>query len=174
MNDLIVLSMMLAGPKHGYQLKHEAGMIFGQEVLHNNLIYPMLRRFLNEGWVSKKAVPGERGQTRQQYSLTAQGRRVLLERLSQFTEADAASDHEFRFRVSLFGLLEPELRENILSLREGYLQRLDQRLASLESNVKSGTYPAEVIVQLREHLTLDRKWIQHLRRTLKSDQRRSS
>ena len=105
MTDLIILSMLLPGPKHGYQLKHEAGMVFGQEALHNNLIYPLLRRFLKDGWVSKKEVPGERGQTRQQYSLTAHGRRVLLERLSQFNEADAASDKEFRSRVGLFELL---------------------------------------------------------------------
>jgi DNA-binding PadR family transcriptional regulator len=171
MNDLLVLSMMLNAPKHGYQLKHEAGMIFGQEVLHNNLIYPMLRRFLNDGWVSKKEVPGERGQTRLQYALTAQGRRALLERLSQFTDADAASDEEFRSRVGLFELLQPEARENILTRREIYLQRLDQRLASLENNVKLGKYGAQAIVELREHIALDSKWIQHLRRLSKSDQR---
>jgi DNA-binding PadR family transcriptional regulator len=166
--------MLLPGPKHGYQLKHEAGMVFGQEVLHNNLVYPLLRSFLKDGWVSKKAVPGERGQTRQQYSLTAQGRRVLLERLSQFTEADAASDEEFRSRVGMFELLQPEVRENILTLRESYLQRLDQRLAALETNVKVGKYGAEVIGQLRDQIALETKWIPHLRRISKSDQRRSS
>jgi|SRR3984885_11012661 DNA-binding PadR family transcriptional regulator len=174
MTDLIILSMLLPGPKHGYQLKHEAGMVFGQQTLHNNLIYPLLRRFLNDGWVSKKKVPGERGQTRQQYSLTAQGRRVLLERLSQFTEADAASDNEFRSRVGLFELLQPEVRETILTRRESYLQGLDQRMALLESNVKVGKYGAEVIGQMRDQIALETKWIQHLRRTMKSDQRRSS
>jgi DNA-binding PadR family transcriptional regulator len=174
MTNLIILSMLLPGPKHGYQLKHEAGMVFGQQTLHNNLIYPLLRRFLNDGWVSKKKVPGERGQTRQQYSLTAQGRRVLLERLSQFTEADAASDNEFRSRVGLFELLQPEVRETILTQRESYLQGLDQRMALLESNVKVGKYGAEVIGQMRDQIALETKWIQHLRRILKSDQRRSS
>ena len=74
-----MLSMMLGGPKYGYQLKREAGWIMGQ-ALHNNLVYPSLRRFLEEGWVSKKAVPGERGQTRQQYVLSAEGRRGTSER----------------------------------------------------------------------------------------------
>jgi DNA-binding PadR family transcriptional regulator len=174
MTDLLILSMMLAGPKHGYQLKHEAGMVFGQDVLHNNLIYPLLRRFLKDGWVSKKAVPGERGQTRQQYSLTSQGRRVLLERLSRFTKADAASDKEFRFRVGLFELLQPEIRESILTERENYLRGLDQRLAALEGKMKVGKYGAEVIGQLRDRIALEAKWIPHLRRISKSDQRRSS
>lgn len=174
MTDLIILLMLLDGPKHGYQLKHEAGMVFGKRVLHNNLIYPLLRRFLKDGWVIKKEVSGERGQTRLQYSLTAQGRRALLERVSQFTEADAASDIEFRSRVGLFGLLQPEVRENILTRREGYLDGLDQHLATVEKNMKVGKYGAETIGQLRDHIALDRKWILHLRRLSKSDQRRSS
>ena len=149
-------------------------MIFGQQMLHNNLIYPLLRRFLNDGWVSKKEVPGERGQTRQEYSLTAQGRRVLLERLSQFTEADAASDKEFRSRVGLFDLLQPEVRETILTRRESYLQGHDQHLALLETNMKVGKYGGEVIGQMRDQIALETKWIQHLRRILKSDKRRSS
>jgi DNA-binding PadR family transcriptional regulator len=174
MTDLIILSMLLPGPKHGYQLKHEAGMVFGQEALHNNLIYPLLRRFLKDGWVSKKEVPGERGQTRQQYSLTAHGRRVLLERLNQFNEADAASDEEFLSRVGLFELLQPEVQKDILTLRESYLQGLDQRLAALEKNMNVGKYGAEVIGQMRNQIALEAKWISHLRRISRSDRRRSS
>src|SRR5579863_277319 len=101
MNDLLLLSMMQEGPKYGYQLKREAGWIVGQ-ALHNNLVYPSLRRFLEKGWVSKKAVPGERGQTRQQYVLTAEGRRRLFESLSEFGDAEAASEEAFRVRVGLF------------------------------------------------------------------------
>lgn len=174
MTDLIILSMLLPGPKHGYQLKHEAGLVFGQEALHNNLIYPLLRRFLKDGWVGKKEVPGERGQTRQQYSLTAHGRHVLLERLNKFNEADAASDEEFRSRVGLFELLQPEVQENILTRRESYLQGLDQRLAALEENMNVGKYGAEVIGQMRNQIALEAKWISHLRRIPKSGRRRSS
>jgi DNA-binding PadR family transcriptional regulator len=36
--------MLLDGPKHGYQLKREAGFILGQGTTHNNLIYPLLPR----------------------------------------------------------------------------------------------------------------------------------
>src|SRR5580704_8054651 len=118
MNDLLMLSMMLGGPKYGYQLKREAGWIMGQGALHNNLVYPTLRRFLEEGWVSKKSVPGERGQTRQQYVLSAEGRRCLFERLNQFSEADAPQEAAFHLRVGLFPALKRETRENILARRE--------------------------------------------------------
>src|SRR5215831_5703075 len=98
MTDLMILAMLLPGPKHGYQLKREAGIILGHDVLHNNLVYPLLRRFMNNKWVSRKAAPGQRGQTRQQYSLTTLGRRELLARLSSFTEQDANSADAFRLR----------------------------------------------------------------------------
>ena len=94
MTDLIILATLLSGPKHGYQLKHEAGMILGQQVLHNNLVYPLLRRFMDDGWVSRRTVPGERGQTRHRYAITPLGRRELVARLSTFSETDAPAAPE--------------------------------------------------------------------------------
>jgi DNA-binding PadR family transcriptional regulator len=61
MTDLILLALLLARPKHGYQLKREAGLLLGQEMLHNNLVYPLLRRFMKHRWVSRKTGPGQRG-----------------------------------------------------------------------------------------------------------------
>ena len=52
MNDLIILALLLDGPKHGYQLKREAGFLFGHGDMHNNLVYPLLRRFLTAGRIS--------------------------------------------------------------------------------------------------------------------------
>ena len=74
MNDLIFLSLLLPGPLHGYALKRQGGIISGQAELHNNLVYPLLRRFVVRGWVTRRKTAGERGQTRQVYSLTEIGR----------------------------------------------------------------------------------------------------
>jgi DNA-binding PadR family transcriptional regulator len=46
------------------------GLISGKGEMHNNLVYPLLRRFVESGWVSKRKGPGERGQTRDIYALT--------------------------------------------------------------------------------------------------------
>lgn len=167
MNDLLLLSMMLSGPKYGYQIKREAGWVMGQEALHNNLVYPMLRRFLEEGWVTKKAVPGERGQTRQQYVLTAEGRRDLFERLSAFSEADASSEDKFYLRVGLFSALQPEVRELILARRDGYLQGRDQKLAALQANMELGKFGGEIVSHMRKQIEMDVDWIRHLRRLAK-------
>jgi len=117
MTDLIILSTLLPGPKHGYQLKHEAGIILGQGILHNNLVYPLLRRFMNNHWVRRRTVPGERGQMRHRYAITALGRKELLARLRAFSLQDARSSDGFRFRVGMFQLLDRGSRLRILEAR---------------------------------------------------------
>lgn len=163
-----MLAMMLDGPKYGYQLKREAGWIMGQEALHNNIVYPMLRRFLGEKWVSKKEVPGERGQTRQQYALTAEGRRYLFERMNAFGEVDAHSEDAFHLRVGLFPALKPEARESILSLRENYLQHRDQKLQALQGKMDLGKFGGEVVRYMRKQIEVECEWIRHLRRIEKT------
>jgi len=169
MNDLLLLAMLLASPKYGYQLKREAGWMSGHDSLHNNLVYPMMRRFLDEGWVSKKAVPGERGQTRQQYALTAEGRRYVFGRIHEFTDSDAASAEAFNLRVGLFEALKPEARETILARRENYLEQRDQKLAVLEDKMELGKFGTEIVKHLRKQLDMEREWVRHLRRISKKD-----
>lgn len=168
MNDLLLLAMLLGGPKYGYQLKREAGWMLGQESLHNNIVYPLLRRFLNEGWVSKKAVPGKRGQTRQQYALTAEGRRSLNERLSQFSEADASSENAFRLRVGLFPFLKPEVREAVFAARENRLERREHVLEGLQGKMDLGKFGGEIVRFMREEIGHEREWIRRLRRMTKT------
>jgi DNA-binding PadR family transcriptional regulator len=174
MNELLLLAMMLGEPKYGYQLKREAGWITGQDSLHDNLVYPMLRRFLEQGWVNKKSVPGERGQTRQQYSLTAVGKRYLFERQSEFSVADAASEEAFNLRVGLFEALKPEVRETILSRRESYLQQRDQKLAALEKNIDLGRFGTEIVKHMRQKVEMEAEWVGHLRRLAKKTERREA
>jgi len=163
-----MLAMLLGGPKYGYQLKREAGWMLGQESLHNNVVYPLLRRFLEEGWVNKKAVPGDRGQTRQQYALTPEGRRNLLERLSRFTQADASSEEAFRLRVGLFPFLKPEGKEVVFTARESHLQRRDRALDVLQEKMDLGKFGVEIVRFMRREIALEQEWIRHLRRMAKT------
>jgi DNA-binding PadR family transcriptional regulator len=164
MNDLIVLATLLDGPKHGYQLKREAGFIFGQGVMHNNLIYPLLRRFTSEGWVSKKTMPGERGQTRQEYAITALGRRELVARLSEFGEADASSFPAFITRVGMFEVLEEPVRARILKQRETYLRVRGGEMIALRQGIDLGMYAGEVVRYLIEQIHSELAWIRRLHR----------
>jgi DNA-binding PadR family transcriptional regulator len=171
MNDLLLLALLLGSPKYGYQLKREAGWMVGHEPLHNNIVYPMLRRFLEEGWVKKKAVPGERGQTRQQYALTADGKRNLIERLSQFSEADASVEAAFHLRVGLFAVLKADAQEAMLETREKRLQRRDQVLDGLEGKMDLGKFGGEVVRHMRKQIEMEQEWVRHLRRMTKATSR---
>ena len=101
MNDLLLLSTLLAGPKHGYALKKQIALITGHGEMHNNLVYPLLKRFVANGWVSRRESAGERGQTRELYALTAKGRKEIVRRLSDFSLKSSSGD-EFSLRVGLF------------------------------------------------------------------------
>src|SRR5882762_1359513 len=84
MNDLILLAALMEGPRHGYALKKLAGFMTGHQDMHNNLVYPLLRRLVENSWVTKRTTGGERGQKRDLYTLTSKGKLALLQRLSRF------------------------------------------------------------------------------------------
>jgi DNA-binding PadR family transcriptional regulator len=167
MNDLIILALLFDAPKHGYQLKREAGFILGQKAMHNNLVYPLLRRFTQKRWITKKAVPGERGQTRQQYSLTSRGRQELLRRLAEYSDEEARSGRAFATRVGMFELLQPEARSRILEKRAAHLMEAEKQLATLKANMEIGVYGAEVVRFHSQQGQQELAWIERLRRMQK-------
>ena len=163
MIDLLILSTLLQGPKHGYRLKQAAGLMLGQKDLHPNLVYPLLRRFIQQGWVKQKTAPGERGQTRKVYSLTPLGRRTLIERVGNFSEQDARSDEAFQLRVGMFLLLSQEVREHILRAREAALQAQDEHMAALQHNMSLGLYGENIVQHRREQIRAEMAWVRQLR-----------
>jgi len=169
MNDLLLLATLLAGPTHGYALKKRAGLIVGQAQMHNNLVYPLLRRFVENGWVSKRAAAGKRGQTREVYALTTKGQQELLRRLRAFTEKEAASEGEFHLRIGLFFALDPGARQQILQERNRWLVARDERLANLANSIDVGVWGRKVVRFLRERIKAERKWIAGLERSVQPE-----
>jgi DNA-binding PadR family transcriptional regulator len=174
MNDLLILAILLGGPQHGYALKRQAGLIFGHADMHNNLVYPLLRRFVREGWVTQKKTAGERGQTRQVYTLTASGRQTLFTRLNDFDETTASSRDQFRLRVGFFSVLDSSARAAILDKREAYLRKRAERLGPLESEMDIGNYGREVVRFIRQQIDAELAWITQLRRMDRTENRRAA
>lgn len=162
MTDLIVLSILLDGPQHGYALKKRAALILGQRELHNNVVYPLLKRFIREGWVKVKEAEGERGQTRQVYSLTVSGRSALLDRLSEFDARQAYSENEFHLRVAFFALLSAEARRHILASRTAVLRKYDEHLKALQATERLSGFNAEVVAFRRHQIGAELQWIHKL------------
>jgi DNA-binding PadR family transcriptional regulator len=162
MNDIIILSLLLEGPKHGYRLKQDAAMFAEQQQLHNNTIYPLLKRFLKSGWISQQQADGERGQTRLLYALTKAGRQALVDKLTDFSDADVINPHAFRLRVGLFGLLDTPTRQRILTLRDEHLAgRLDRIRKIAKAHIVEG-WAASTMNHVTKELQLERKWIAQL------------
>lgn len=164
MNDLLLLSTLLAGPKHGYALKKQIAQITGQGEMHNNLVYPLLRRFVRNGWVSHRETAGQRGQTREQYAITTKGRQEIVDRIAVFSAKAAGSAEAFSFRVGLFEILEPAARTRILDEREKWLRNRANSLKNLSLTSLLGLWGGEVVKFLHAQALAEQKWISKLRR----------
>ena len=179
MNDLILLAALMEGPQHGYALKKLAGFMAGHGDMHNNLVYPLLRRFVENSWVTKRTTGGERGQKRDLYTLTSKGRLELLQRLSRFTEKEASSENEFRVRVGLFSMLERQARENILAERARWLVRRQERLEKMKIKTTLAAMNADAWGHsvLRFYLSqvhAERKWISEMARKASKSRKRAA
>ena len=118
--------------------------------------------------MNRRSADGERGQTRELYALTAKGKQELLRRLSDCGKKTAGSGESFRFRVSLFSLLEPAVRESLLESREAWLEARDENLQRIERATRTRGWSRETIQFRRNEIHAERKWIEHLRRKMRA------
>jgi DNA-binding PadR family transcriptional regulator len=169
MTDLVLLTALLGGPAYGYALKRTAGLIFGRGTLHNNIVYPLLKKFVESGWVEQSTVPGDRGQQRKQYRITEMGRKYLLEQIAEFGEREASNDGAFLFRVAMFDFLPEEKRKEILTVRKAHLAVRLKDLYLLEKTGKAKSFSGVVLERI---LNLVRDEIQWITRELELPKRR--
>jgi DNA-binding PadR family transcriptional regulator len=137
-------------------------MFASQQQLHNNTVYPLLNRFLKEGWITQREAEGERGQTRLLYELTEAGRQALIEKLSNFSQSDASSDDAFRLRVGLFSQLQPANRERILRLRDSHLTASLERMEQIAAAHQMEGWSARTFEYVLHEKKEERKWIAEL------------
>lgn len=171
MNDLLLLAALLDGPKHGYALKKQTGAITGKREMHNNLVYPLLKRFVNEGWVKQHRSAGQRGQTREMYSLTNKGKQALLQRLSKFNDKDAPSAERFCLRTGLFGFLDGENRRQVLETRGKWLEKRAERLTTIAKTMPLDQWAKETVSHLRNQVKAEQTWLKHLSRLAKQSKK---
>jgi DNA-binding PadR family transcriptional regulator len=137
-------------------------MFGAKHQFHNNMIYPLLNRLSKDGLITQREGEGERGQTRLLYELTSDGRRHLVERLAEFSEADADNEGAFRMRVGLFSLLEIESRRRILELRDQCLVSRQKRLEAIGNSRKMVGWPAQSFNFVVSSIERERAWIAQL------------
>lgn len=162
MNDLVILAALLRAPAYGYALKRIAGLTYGDRVMHPNIVYPLLKKFVQNGWVRQSSMPGERGQTRKQYHITPAGRNYLLEHLSTFTEHDASNHGAFLFRIALFDFLPKQKRQEIIEARKLFLNSRANQLAKLSEEIEPNSSGATALDRIKTLVHDELRWIRKL------------
>jgi DNA-binding PadR family transcriptional regulator len=114
--EILILRRLRSGPAHGYELRKRVEQTTGV-VLHNNSLYPALKRFEEAGAVTKTAQPQDGRPPRLVYTLTEVGHELLHDMLADFPPEQAADETEFLARLGQFSLLNSAERSAVLAAR---------------------------------------------------------
>jgi len=130
--EILILRRLRSGPAHGYELRKRVEQTTGV-VLHNNSLYPALKRFEEAGAIEGELVPQRGVPPRRVFRLTESGHDLLRSLLEDFPQDLADSDEEFLTRLAFFHLIAPEARREILARRR---RALLGRIAHLDEMAK--------------------------------------
>jgi len=119
--EILILRRLRSGPAHGYELRKRVEQTTGV-VLHNNSLYPALKRFEEAGAVTKTAQPQDGRPPRLVYTLTEVGHELLHDMLADLPPEQAADEGEFLARLGQFSLLNSAERAAVLAARTRAVQ----------------------------------------------------
>ena len=89
--ELLLLSVLKARPRHGYELSKSIEMLSGGRlVFHLDSLYPLLYRLEERGWIKGTWVEKAGERRRRFYRLTPTGQRVLAQQRQTWDEFAAA------------------------------------------------------------------------------------
>ena len=114
--EILILRRLRSGPAHGYELRKRVEQTTGI-VLHNNSLYPALKRFEEAGAVTKSAEPQPGRPPRLVYTLTEVGHELLHDMLADLPPEQAADPAEFLARLGQFSLINSAERSGVLAAR---------------------------------------------------------
>ena len=161
--ELLILIQIEESPKHGYEIKKEIQKDIGYLTdVNNNMLYPTLRKFTEEGLVTKKMNEQSGKPTQYIYEITDLGKRKISEIVNDFSEKDANHHLEFLIRVSLFQYISPENRLRLLTMRQKNLESLMLDLENREPRHRSDFYRNEVLQLSISKARVEIEWIEQL------------
>ena len=162
--DIVILSHLQRGPVHGYELKRRVSQTTAY-ALHNNTLYPALRRFEEAGAVTKTAETQEGRPPKHVYELTDVGRELLHDMLADLPPAQAADEKEFLTRLGQFEHLTPDERRGILAARVAALgvQKSHMHdLAERSIRARDHEWGRLVVTELADRIDRELAWIERL------------
>jgi DNA-binding PadR family transcriptional regulator len=168
--EILILRHLTRTPAHGYELRKRVEATAGI-TLHNNSLYPALKRFEEAGAVVKTAVPQVGRPARNVYELTDVGHELLHDMLADLPADQASDELEFLTRVGQFGLLTPHERATVLDARDRALRDGLTHLRTMSERAGGERWGALVTAELIRRSEAERAWLDSLRATARGAQR---
>jgi DNA-binding PadR family transcriptional regulator len=126
-----MLRVLADQERHGYEIKKQVERILGGRSINNNVLYPALRKYEDQGAIERVAAVADPGRPpRNVYRLTDTGHDLLQAMIRDSDPAVLGDDNEFQTRVAFFADLDAEERLRILAARR---EILEARIAHMES-----------------------------------------
>ena len=162
--DILMLRVLADGPRHGYEIKKNVERILGGRSINNNVLYPALRRFEEQGAIERVAAAADPGRPpRNVYRLTDTGHDLLQAMISDADPALLADDNEFQVRVAFFADLEPADRLRIIAARRSIVDAEIAHLASLRPEAAAASdWGRRVVDFSMDRFRHERGWLDAL------------
>ena len=82
----LILSLLTQGESYGYELIQEIKQLSGDQIQWTDgMLYPVLHRMEDRGWIKSRWVEIENGRKRKYYSIKKGGHQALKEKREQWT-----------------------------------------------------------------------------------------
>ncbi|MGW4243835.1 PadR family transcriptional regulator [Nocardia sp. NPDC004722] len=156
--EVLILRHLMRAPAHGYELRKHVEENTGV-TLNNNALYPALRRFEEAGAVDKTAEEQQGRPARHVYTLTAVGRELLQDMLTELPPGQAGDETEFLARVAQFAMLTPEERARVLDARENAVRARLDRLRALSARTGHELWGPQITGELIDRGEREIEWL---------------
>ena len=162
--DILMLRVLADQPRHGYEIKKSVERILGGRSINNNVLYPALRRFEEQGAIERVAAEADPGRPpRNVYRLTDTGHDLLQAMIRDADPALLADDNEFQVRVAFFADLDPADRLKIIAARRSVIDAEIAHLASLRPEAAAASdWGLRVLDFSMERFRHERGWLDAL------------
>lgn len=140
---ILILSQLIQGDKHGYEIKKNINLVMNRnKSINNNSLYPKLKQLQAEGIIQKTVIEQAKRPDRFLYSITEDGEQKFKDLLENLSPELITSDEDFYLRLAFFDLLEPAKQNSIFQYRKEFLLKQIEQLNQIMSTIGSSIrYP---------------------------------
>ena len=166
-----MLRVLADSERHGYEIKKQVERILGGRSINNNVLYPALRRFEDQGAIQRVAAQAGPGRPpRNVDRLTDTGHDLLQSMIRDADPALLADDNEVQTRVAFFADLDAEDRLRILRVRRQIIEDHLAHLAALRPDTEELPWGQRVMDFTVERFRHELRWLDELAVSAAKDQ----